>query len=194
MESCFKGSVALIPGLTLQDLELRIEKNHLKHFSENFMEPVYPLEIGGFFRDNPGFEYHDFSSQVVTQLHRFAEIRNRDEYLKFRDMISGRGQRFIRDLLTFNSPNTAIDISEVEPITEITKRFDSAAMSLGALSPEAHEALAEAMNQLGGSSNCGEGGEDAARFKTLKNSKIKQIASGRFGVTPVICAVPKKFK
>lgn len=184
VESCFKGSAALVPGLSLKDLEKRIDQNHLKHFSENFMEPVYPLEIGGFYRHNPGFEYHDFNSQVVIQLQRFAEIRNRDEYLKFRDMISGRGQRFIRDILDFNSPNAAIDINEVEPVAEITRRFDSAAMSLGALSPEAHEALAEAMNQLGGSSNCGEGGEDSVRFKTLKNSKIKQIASGRFGVTP----------
>lgn len=184
VERCFNGSEALLPGLTIKDLEQRIEKNHRKHFAHNFMEPVFPLEIGGFYRDNPGFEYHDFNSHVVTQLHRFAEVRSRDEYLKFRDMITGRGQRFIRDALDFDSPNTAIDISEVEPVEAITKRFDSAAMSLGALSPEAHEALAEAMNRLGGSSNCGEGGEEAARFRTLKNSKIKQIASGRFGVTP----------
>ena len=182
--TCFKGSAALLPGLGFVDLEERIEKIHRKHFVENFMQPIYPLEIGGFYRDNPGFEYHDFSSQVVTQLHRFAEIRSREEYLKFRAMIVGRGTRFIRDALTFNSPNQSLHLDEVESVEEITRRFDSAAMSLGALSPEAHEALAEAMNQLGGSSNCGEGGEDAARFKTVRNSKIKQIASGRFGVTP----------
>ncbi|NOQ42686.1 MAG: glutamate synthase large subunit, partial [Desulfuromusa sp.] len=184
VETCFKGSAALLPGLDFADLEERIETTHRKHFVENFMQPVYPLAIGGFYRDNPGFEYHDFNSQVVTQLHRFAEIRSRDEYLKFREMIIGRGIRFIRDALAFNSPNQPISLDQVEPIEAITRRFDSAAMSLGALSPEAHEALAEAMNQLGGSSNCGEGGEDAARFKTVRNSKIKQIASGRFGVTP----------
>lgn len=184
VDSCFKGSAALLPGLTLSDLEERIDRNHEKHFSQTLMEPVYPLEIGGYYRDNPGFEFHDFNSKVVTQLHRFAEIRTREEYLKFRDMVSGRGKRFIRDILEFDSPNKPLDISEVEPIDAITRRFDSAAMSLGALSPEAHEALAEAMNRLGGSSNSGEGGEDAKRFKTVKNSKIKQIASGRFGVTP----------
>ncbi len=184
VETCFKGSTVLLPGLDFADIEARIDTIHRKHFTENFMQPIYPLEIGGFYRDNPGFEYHDFNSQIVTQLHRFAETCSRDEYLKFREMVTGRGIRFIRDALEFNSSNQPISLDEVEPITAITCRFDSAAMSLGALSPEAHEALAEAMNQLGGSSNCGEGGEDAKRFKTVRNSKIKQIASGRFGVTP----------
>ena len=184
VDSCFKGSAALLPGLGFDDLEKRIEKKHRKQFVKNFMQPIYPLEIGGFYRNNPGFEYHDFNAEVVTQLHRFAEVRSREEYLRFREMITGRGTRFIRDALAFHSPNPPLEIDQVEPLEAITRRFDSAAMSLGALSPEAHEALAEAMNQLGGSSNCGEGGEDAARFKTVRNSKIKQIASGRFGVTP----------
>jgi glutamate synthase (NADPH/NADH) large chain len=184
VESCFKGSPALLPGLCFDDLEERIDKVHRKVFAENYMIPVYPLEIGGFYRDNPGFEYHDFSSRVVTAMHRFAEKRSREEYLKFRELLDGRGFKFIRDALAFNSPNQPIPLDEVEPVEAITRRFDSAAMSLGALSPEAHEALAEAMNLIGGASNCGEGGEDASRFGTLKNSKIKQIASGRFGVTP----------
>src|SRR5690606_7634901 len=77
----------------------------------------------------------------------------------------------------------AVDIADVEPVESIFPRFDSAAMSLGALSPEAHEALAVAMNTLGGRSNSGEGGEDPARYGTNKRSKIKQVASGRFGVT-----------
>jgi len=86
--------------------------------------------------------------------------------------------------LAFKDDQKAIDIATVEPETELFKRFDSAAMSIGALSPEAHEALAIAMNRLGGFSNSGEGGEDERRFGTVKNSRIKQIASGRFGVTP----------
>ncbi len=184
VEDCLKGSPALLPGLDYADLEERIEKNHRKIFVESYMTPIYPLEIGGFYRDNPGFEYHDFNSKVVTQMHRFAEKRSRKEYLKFREMLDNRGYKFIRDALEFTSPNPPVPLEEVEPVEEITRRFDSAAMSLGALSPEAHEALAEAMNLIGASSNCGEGGEDAARFGTLKNSKIKQIASGRFGVTP----------
>src|SRR5690606_7251130 len=79
---------------------------------------------------------------------------------------------------------TPISIDEVEPLQSIFKRFDAAGISLGALSPEAHEALAEAMNRLGGRSNSGEGGEDPARYGTIKSSKIKQVATGRFGVTP----------
>src|SRR5690606_9874158 len=94
----------------------------------------------------------------------------------------------LRDLLDFKSPREPISIDEVESITEIRKRFVTGAMSLGALSPEAHETLAIAMNRIGGKSDSGEGGEDVARFKPRANgdnanSAIKQIASGRFGVT-----------
>ena len=89
----------------------------------------------------------------------------------------------LRDLLTFAQGIEPVDIDEVEPVENLFTRFDSAAMSLGALSPEAHEALATAMNRLGGRSNSGEGGEDPARYGTERRSKIKQVASGRFGVT-----------
>jgi glutamate synthase (NADPH/NADH) large chain len=91
----------------------------------------------------------------------------------------------LRDLMKVKLAEQPISIDEVEPIEAILKRFDSAGMSLGALSPEAHEALATAMNRLGGRSNSGEGGEDAARYGTEKMSKIKQVASGRFGVTRI---------
>jgi len=104
-------------------------------------------------------------------------------YKKYAKLVNERGVASLRDLLKLKSVQP-IDISEVEPISEVIKRFDSAGMSLGALSPEAHEALAMAMNELGGRSNSGEGGEDPARYGTNKRSKIKQIASGRFGVTP----------
>jgi glutamate synthase (NADPH/NADH) large chain len=104
-------------------------------------------------------------------------------YKKYARLVNERGVASLRDLLKLKSVQS-IDISEVEPISEVIKRFDSAGMSLGALSPEAHEALAMAMNELGGRSNSGEGGEDPARYGTNKRSKIKQIASGRFGVTP----------
>jgi len=181
---CFPGASLLLPGLTFQDIEERIDQRHAQVFRKTFMQPVFPLELGGFFKETGRGEYHDFNSRIITQLHRFAEQRSREEYLKFRELIATRGQRFIRDFLRFHSPNGPIPLEEVEPVEAITRRFDSAAMSLGALSPEAHQALAEAMNILGGSSNCGEGGEDANRFKTVRNSKIKQIASGRFGVTP----------
>ncbi|PLX86890.1 MAG: glutamate synthase large subunit [Desulfuromonas sp.] len=182
--ACFPGSAALLPGLELSDIEARIDAVHDKLFRKRYMKPIYPLEIGGFYRDNPGFEYHDFGARVVTAMHRFTASRSREDYLAFRALIDNRGLRFIRDFVDWNSPRSPIPLDQVEPVEAITRRFDSAAMSLGALSPEAHEALAEAMNILGGSSNSGEGGEDAARFRSVRNSKIKQVASGRFGVTP----------
>merc|ERR1711964_323187 len=98
-------------------------------------------------------------------------------------LVNERPVATLRDLLVFREGIQSIDLSDVEPVENIFPRFDSAAMSLGALSPEAHEALAVAMNTLGGRSNSGEGGEDPARHGTNKRSKIKQVASGRFGVT-----------
>ncbi len=181
---CFPASPALLPGLDFADIEERIEKVHRKVFFNSHMLPFYPVEIGSSYRDNPGGEYHDFNSKVITTLHRYAETLQRDDYLKFRTLITGRGQQFIRDFLEFNSDRKPIPLDQVEPISAITKRFDSAAMSLGSISPEAHEALAEAMLRIGGCSNSGEGGEAPARLKSAQNSKIKQIASGRFGVTP----------
>ncbi len=105
-------------------------------------------------------------------------------YKKYAEAVNGRVPAALRDLLDVHIPHTPIPLAEVEPVEAILKRFDSAGMSLGALSPEAHEALAMAMNRLGGRSNSGEGGEDPARYGTEKMSKIKQVASGRFGVTP----------
>ena len=184
VDNCFPASANLLPGLDYADLEARIAGNHALLFRKSHMLPVYPLAIGSVNRDNPGGEYHDFHSQVITTLHQYANTLQRDDYLKFRALIAGRGERFIRDFFVWNSPRPPIPVDEVEPVEAITRRFDSAAMSLGSISPEAHEALAEAMHILGGSSNSGEGGEDPARLKTIRNSKIKQIASGRFGVTP----------
>ncbi|PLX77406.1 MAG: glutamate synthase large subunit [Desulfuromonas sp.] len=184
VDRCFTSSNALIPGLTFADIEQRIDTVHQDVFKEPAFAPFYPLQIGSSLNDNPGGEYHDFNSKVITTIHRFAESRTRDDYLKFRDLISGRGLKFVRDFLEFKSDRKPIPLDQVEPVEAITRRFDSAAMSLGSISPEAHEALAEAMNRLGGCSNSGEGGESPERLNSPRNSKIKQIASGRFGVTP----------
>ena len=105
-------------------------------------------------------------------------------YKEYSDLVDSRPTATLRDLLALKKDNQSIAIEQVEPIEEILQRFDSAGMSLGALSPEAHEALATAMNRMGGRSNSGEGGEDPARYGTERVSKIKQVASGRFGVTP----------
>ncbi|MDT8442866.1 MAG: glutamate synthase large subunit [Desulfuromonadales bacterium] len=183
-KTCFTAASSLLPGLGFAEIEARISETHTRVFRKSYMQPVYPLAVGSAGRDNPGGEYHDFNSLTIVTIHKFAETRTREDYLAFRKLIYGRGQKFVRDFFTWNSPHMPIPIEEVEPIEAITRRFDSAAMSLGSISPEAHEALAEAMYILGGCSNSGEGGEAPERLKTNRNSKIKQIASGRFGVTP----------
>ena len=107
-----------------------------------------------------------------------------NDYKKYSDLVNNRQPSFIRDLLTLKTNSKRIPLSSVESAQKFYHRFDTAGMSLGALSPEAHEALAIAMNKLGGRSNSGEGGEDKKRYNSNKTSKIKQVASGRFGVTP----------
>ena len=116
-------------------------------------------------------------------IQKAVQLGDYNHYKDYAKLVNQREVATLRDLFKL-SDTQPIDINQVEPATEIFKRFDSAAMSLGALSPEAHEALAMAMNDLGGRSNSGEGGEDPKRHGTNKRSKIKQIASGRFGVTP----------
>ncbi len=117
-------------------------------------------------------------------MHRAVQNNDYKAWKDYASLVNTRPAATLRDLLSINSSAKAIDLAEVEPMEAIVKRFDSAGMSLGALSPEAHESLAEAMNGLGGRSNSGEGGEDPARYGTVRSSKIKQVASGRFGVTP----------
>jgi glutamate synthase (NADPH/NADH) large chain len=125
-----------------------------------------------------------YNPDVVATLQSAVMTGDYEQYREFAALVNERPVSCIRDLLKLNSSAAAIPIQEVEPISAIIARFDSAGMSLGALSPEAHEALAIAMNRLGARSNSGEGGEDPVRYGTEKNSKIKQVASGRFGVTP----------
>ncbi len=129
-------------------------------------------------------EYHMYNPDVIATLQSAVMTGDYAQYREFAALVNERPVSCIRDLLKLNPSAAAIPIEEVEPISAIIARFDSAGMSLGALSPEAHEALAIAMNRLGARSNSGEGGEDPARYGTEKNSKIKQVASGRFGVTP----------
>jgi glutamate synthase (NADPH/NADH) large chain len=125
-----------------------------------------------------------YNPDVVLALQSAVVSGDYAHYKEYARLVNERPVSCLRDLLALNPRGQPVDIEEVEPPEDILKRFDGAGMSLGALSPEAHEALAVAMNRLGGRSNSGEGGEDPLRYRTEKNSKIKQIASGRFGVTP----------
>ncbi|WP_127471462.1 glutamate synthase large subunit [Thiomicrorhabdus aquaedulcis] len=175
---CFKDTPSRIEGAGFEHIELDQRRLAWEAFN-----PRKALQQGGQFKYVYGGEYHAFNPEVVNSIREAVQKNDQAKYNEFRDLVNTRPAMTIRDLLTFKDGITAIDISEVEPISAMFKRFDSAGISLGALSPEAHEALATAMNRLGARSNSGEGAEDPARYGTEKMSKIKQIASGRFGVT-----------
>ena len=136
----------------------------------------------GIYRYMHGGEQHAYNPDVVMQLQQAVASGQWSDYRKFADLVNLRPTLAIRDLLALKPSDKPLPLSKVELENNIYPRFDSAAMSIGALSPEAHESLAIAMNRLGGRSNSGEGGEDPVRFNSEKNSRIKQVASGRFGV------------
>lgn len=145
---------------------------------------VAPINYGGLLRYHFEGEYHSFNPDVIEALQTAVKTGLYQDFVKFAKLVNTRQVATIRDLLKLKSSASPISIDEVESEDDLLKRFDSAGMSLGALSPEAHEALAQAMNELGARSNSGEGGEASHRYGTIRSSKIKQIASGRFGVTP----------
>ncbi len=219
----FAGTTSRLGGLTVAELAQEVISFHQRAFPELSGKK---LENFGFIQYRPGGEYHMNSPEMAKALHKavatFANGKSNnngqpttdngqktayDHYDVYKQYLEDRPVTALRDLLDFNSDRTPIPIEDVEPITEIVKRFCTGAMSLGSLSREAHETLAIAMNRIGGKSNSGEGGEDPVRFKILddvdesgysptlphlkglKNgdtasSAIKQVASGRFGVTP----------
>jgi glutamate synthase (NADPH/NADH) large chain len=175
---CFKGLTSRIKGAEFSDFQRDLESN-----TKDAWKARKAISQGGLLKYVHGGEYHAFNPDVVTTIQHAVQNNSQASYDKYATLVNERPVATIRDLLKLKTTNS-INIDEVESIEKIFPRFDSAAMSLGALSPEAHEALAQAMNELGGNSNSGEGGEDPKRYGTLRNSKIKQIASGRFGVTP----------
>ena len=183
VDLCFCGVTSRIQGATFADFE-----DDLELVRKNAWKTRKKIDQGGLIKYVHGGEYHAYNPDVVKNIQEAVQTNSQAAYDRFADLVNKRPVATIRDLLSLRKDITPIDISEVEPAEKLFPRFDTAAMSLGALSPEAHEALAEAMNELGGRSNSGEGGEDPARYGTNKNSKIKQIASGRFGVTPAYLA------
>jgi len=176
---CFPDSISRVNGATFA---------HLQHDQESLTRdawlPRKKIVQGGLLKFVHGGEYHMINPDVVATIQDAVATGDYEKYRIFAQLVDNRPVSALRDLLGLRQDLVPVELSQVEPIEQILKRFDSAGMSLGALSPEAHEALAQGMNRLGGRSNSGEGGEDPARFGTDRVSKIKQIASGRFGVTP----------
>ena len=178
VELCFVGSVSRIEGAGFAELatDARLLAAHAWSRQD--------LRQGGLLKYVHGGEYHAYNPDVVQALQAAARSGEMADYRVFRELVNQREPMVLRDLLRLREDVEPVPLDEVEPVAAITRRFDSAGMSLGALSPDAHETLAEAMNRLGARSNSGEGGEDPARYGTVRTSKIKQVASGRFGVTP----------
>mgnify|MGYP001545137073 CR=1 FL=1 len=178
-ELCFKGVTSRIGGANFSDIQ---EDSAVR--AREAWKFHRPMNAAGLFKYVHGGEFHAYGPDVVTSLQKSVRSGQWQDYLSYADLVNKRPISSIRDMFSFADQSEPIDLKEVEVEDELFTRFDSAAMSIGALSPEAHEALAIAMNRLGGFSNSGEGGEDPARFNSERVSRIKQVASGRFGVTP----------
>ena len=179
MDICFPGIPSRLQGAVFDDFEQdQINLSRIAWLKRK------TISHGGLLKYVHGGEYHAYNPDIVTTLQKAVVSGEYADYQQYAKLVNERPVAHLRDLLKLKPEHQSISIDEVEPVESLYPRFDTAAMSIGALSPEAHEALAIAMNRLGGQSNSGEGGEDPKRFGTEKNSKIKQVASGRFGVTP----------
>ncbi|WP_337057514.1 glutamate synthase large subunit [Pseudomonas sp. USHLN015] len=179
VELSFKGVASRIKGARFVDIEA--EQKLLAFEAWNNRKPI---QQGGLLKFVYGGEYHAYNPDVVNTLQAAVQQSDYAKYKEYAALVDNRPVSMLRDLLKVKLADQPLSLDQVEPLDAIFKRFDAAGISLGALSPEAHEALAEAMNRLGGRSNSGEGGEDPARYGTVRSSKIKQVATGRFGVTP----------
>jgi glutamate synthase (NADPH/NADH) large chain len=178
VDRCFQGTVSRIQGAGFDDLH-----EDQRELANAAWEPREPVGQGGLLKYVHGGEYHCFNPDVIATLQSAVRSGEFDRYLQYAELVNNRPVATLRDLMKAKPLRSPVPLDEVEPVESILPRFDSAGMSLGALSPEAHEALAIAMNRIGARSNSGEGGEDPARHGSERMSKIKQVASGRFGVT-----------
>ena len=176
---CFRDTHSRVGGVGFARLDT--EARELERAAWNELRKP---EVGGLLKYVHGGEYHMFNPDVVMSLQKATRTGEQADWQAYADIVNHRPPSALRDLLKLKPAAVPTPLDEVADARDLLRRFDTAAISLGALSPEAHEALAIAMNRLGGRSNSGEGGEDPARYGTGKRSKIKQVASGRFGVTP----------
>ncbi|KAK4359624.1 hypothetical protein RND71_021853 [Anisodus tanguticus] len=207
VDVAFCGSKSSIGGLTLDELARETLSFWVKAFSE---DTAKRLENYGFIQFRQGGEYHGNNPEMSKLLHKAVRQKSESAYSVYQQHLANRPVNVLRDLLEFKSDRSPIPVGRVEPASAIVQRFCTGGMSLGAISRETHEAIAIAMNRLGGKSNSGEGGEDPIRWKPLTDvvdgysptlphlkglqngdtatSAIKQVASGRFGVTPTFLA------
>jgi len=185
----FTGTATTIEGVGLHEIAEETVRRHKAAYSD---DPVYRnmLDVGGLYGYRIRGEEHAWTPTSVAKLQHAARGNNPKDYEEFARSVNDQSERLltVRGLMRLKTADKPIDLGEVEPASEIVKRFSTGAMSFGSISREAHTTLAIAMNRIGGRSNTGEGGEEPDRFRPLPSgdsmrSAIKQVASGRFGVT-----------
>ncbi len=188
VERCFSGTASRIEGIGVKEVAQEVLLRHAMAYPEKPARRP-ELDVGGAYRWRRRGEFHQWNPETVAKLQHATSLNNQQTYDEFAEEVNNRARTLaaLRGLLEFKDGN-AIPLEQVEPASEIVKRFCTGAMSYGSISGESHENLAIAMNRIGGRSNTGEGGEDPRRFEKdengdLRRSAIKQVASGRFGVT-----------
>ena len=176
----FEGTEIRTEGIGLDVIEDDVRTRHAVGFGS---DPE--LETQGEYEHRSSGIYHQWNPQTVGTLQQAVRSGDYERYLEFAELINDQNENLqtLRGLLEFDSDRESVPLEEVEPVHEIVETFSTAAMSLGSISPESHETNSIAMNRLGGKSNTGEGGEPPERFGTEKECNVKQVASGRFGVT-----------
>ncbi len=201
IHDCFFGTPSQVEGIGYEEIAGETLRRHAAGFAEAIPdEKPLTLNDPGFYRFRRSGEAHAVTPPVIKNFHTFVKNGAKEDYEKYVASVLASHPISLRDVLEFvPAASGPVPIEEVEPIEEIRRRFTTAGMSYGALSPEAHEALAIAMNRIGGKSNSGEGGEDPERFHRrpngdLANSAIKQVASGRFGVKASYLASAKEIE
>src|SRR6185369_1065215 len=189
IETYFPGTASRIEGVGLDVLAREAQMKHSFAF-QPLTDSETELVVGGHYQYREGGEYHLLNPETISKLQHSVRANNATTFQEYTDLLDEQNRNLctLRGLLKLNYSDTPIPIEEVEPAKEIVKRFTTGAMSYGSISKEAHETLAIAMNRQGGMSNTGEGGEDEERFTPdangdLRRSAVKQVASGRFGVT-----------
>ncbi len=201
IDEFFTRTPSRIGGIGLEGIAAEALRRHEHAWPRTNVPQVLELDVGGRYAWRRKGEAHVLSPDVVSKLQLATQINSRDEFRKYQQLIDEQQTKLLtlRGLLDFKWSAQPIPLDEVEPAKEIVKRFATGAMSYGSISKEAHETLAVAMNRLGGKSNTGEGGEDPVRYQPdasgdSKNSAIKQVASGRFGVTSLYLVNAKELQ
>ena len=188
IDKYFTGTVSRIGGITLDDIAAGTDRQHSKAFDPLGLTNDLTIDSMGRHKMRSGGERHRYNPQTIHMLQTATREGDYEKFKTYTSMVDKEDTGYIRSLMDFNYPSKGIDISKVESVESIVKRFKTGAMSYGSISEEAHEALAIAMNHLHGKSNSGEGGESDERLESAgsdhdRSSAIKQVASGRFGVT-----------